>query len=100
MKAGVFSPENNKITPMLYDMKILSPYPDNRNIFIKKDLTGLKYDEKSSSFKRIQFNHYPPLEYLSGRMINFENNDYKNIIKNKVEFSSEASVDESESSSI
>jgi hypothetical protein len=80
---------------MLYDMKILSPYPDPN----KLDIPGLKYDEKSSSFKRIQFNNYP-IDYYTGRMINFENNQYKNMMK-QVEFTPEGSInEESDSSSI
>jgi hypothetical protein len=64
----------------------------------------LHHDEKSSSFKRIQFNTSLPHDYYSGRMINFENmGEYeekrKVIFRNKDIFSESEDEDDEDDES-
>jgi hypothetical protein len=78
------SPNN---LPMPYNIQNSCPY-DNR-----EELPGLKYDEKSSSFKRILLNNIQPYDYYKYKIL-------ENSLK-RVEFSQDVSLnDESDSSSI
>jgi hypothetical protein len=83
----------------VYDMKY-SPYLLDQSKKLALPLDILRHDDKSSSFKRIQFHSNFPPEYYNGRMINFEGNGIeerrKVIFRNKDIFSETSSDEDSD----
>ncbi len=78
-KHNTFSPDPNIATPIC-DIRLLTS-PNETKV-----LPGLKHDEKSSSFKRIQFNAIP-INFYSSRMINFDNLEKRKINLEGLDFS-------------
>jgi hypothetical protein len=78
-------------------MKYSPYYFDQSKTILTLDI--LKHDDKSSSFKRIQFHSNFPPDYYKGRMINFEGNGpeerRKVIFRNKDIFSETSSEEDS-----
>ena len=78
-KHNTSSPDANIATPSC-DLRVLTS-PN-----VTKVLPGLKHDEKSSSFKRIQFNAIP-INFCSGRIINFDNLERRKVFLEGLNFS-------------